>query len=263
MKRAVEVAEQERLPAEATAWTQFMLGEEYFQTGNLDEAAKAFADSLVSYPGYHRALAGLAKTRAAQGRFEDAIELYRGAMNVIPMPLYAAALGDVYRRIGNKGEADKQYRLVEYIARLNEINQVVYNRDLALFYADHDTNLQKALDLARNELKVRRDVYTWDALAFALYKGGRSKDAAKADRNALRMGTRDALLFYHAGLIQARLGRRDQAQHYFALALHTNPQFHVFYADDARRILEQFARQRHGGESAASRGSERNAWCAS
>ena len=63
---------------------------------------------------------------------------------------------------------------------LGNINQVLHNRDLALFYADHDMKLAEALDLAQKELEVRHDIYTWDALAWALYKNGKLTEAAKA-----------------------------------------------------------------------------------
>ena len=46
------------------------------------------------------------------------------------------------------------------------------NRNLALALADLDHNVARALELARSELGVRTDVYTWDALAWALYKNG-------------------------------------------------------------------------------------------
>src|SRR5207249_1892087 len=81
------------------------------------------------------------------------------ALGVIPLPDYAAALGDVYARIGRSDEARRQYDLVEYIGRLNAINKVIYNRELAYFYADHDMKLEQALDLAKKELEVRKDVY--------------------------------------------------------------------------------------------------------
>ena len=37
------------------------------------------------------------------------------------------------------------------------------NRNLALIFADHDRNLDRAADLVENEIKVRPDVYTQDA----------------------------------------------------------------------------------------------------
>src|SRR5439155_1501071 len=93
---------------------------------------------------------------AAPGRsllLQPALELYKRALGVIPLPDYAAALGDVYARIGRSDEARRQYDLVEYIGRLNAINKVIYNRELAYFYADHDMKLEQALDLAKKELE--------------------------------------------------------------------------------------------------------------
>jgi hypothetical protein len=71
---------------------------------------------------------------------------------------------------------------------LGHINQVLHNRDLALFYADHDIKLDEALALAHKEFEVRHDIYTWDALAWALYKNGKYQEASDAIDNALRPG---------------------------------------------------------------------------
>ena len=59
---------------------------------------------------------------------------------------------------------------------------------------------------------MRRGIYTWDALAWALYKNGKYQEASDAMQNALRPGTRDALLFFHAGMIANRLGQTSQAR---------------------------------------------------
>jgi Tfp pilus assembly protein PilF len=56
-------------------------------------------------------------------------------------------------------------------------------------------------------------------------------------QQALQLGTRDARLFFHAGMIQQRLGHTAQAQAYLQRALETNAHFHLFYADLARRTL--------------------------
>src|SRR5262249_32743696 len=147
-------------PKEHLAWTQVQLGETLFATGNVSQAETAYRDALVTYPAYHPALAGLAKVRSSQQRAQDAIELYHEAITVIPLPGYVAALGDVYTKIGDGEAAKKQYDLVEYIGRLNTLNQTLYNRELALFYADHDLKLPEALQLAERELEVRKDIYT-------------------------------------------------------------------------------------------------------
>jgi tetratricopeptide (TPR) repeat protein len=154
------------------------------------------------------------------------------------MPIYVAELGDVYARAGNAAEATKQYQLVEYIGLLGRINQVLHNRDLALFYADHDTKLDESLALARKEFEVRHDIYTWDALAWALYKNGKYQEASDAMDHALRPGARDALLFFHAGMIASRLGQTSLAKDRLQAALSINPQFHVIYSEAARQQLK-------------------------
>jgi Tfp pilus assembly protein PilF len=114
----------------------------------------------------------------------------------------------------------------------------LHNRDLALFYADHDIKLGEALALAHKEFEVRHDVYTWDALAWALYKNGKYQEANDAMENALRPGTRDALLLFHAGMIAGRMGQPAQAKERLEQALAINPHFHVIYADIARQQLK-------------------------
>jgi len=173
MRRAVEAARDDPASREPLAWSQAQLGEVAFQIGRTAEADAAYGAALATYPGYHRALAGLARVRGAQHRYVDAVDLYRKALAVIPLPEYAAALGDVHAKMGQRDEARKQYALVEYIGALNALNKTVYNRELALFYADHDMKPVDALRLARKELDVRRDIYTHDVLAWALYRNGR------------------------------------------------------------------------------------------
>jgi tetratricopeptide (TPR) repeat protein len=239
MRRAVEISTASRMARETVAWSDFTLGDDYFLEGDLAGAQAAYNDALKTYPDYHRALAGSAKVAAAEGRLSDAIGLYRKAIGVIPLPVYAAALGDVYTRAGKPAEAKKQYDLVAYIARLNDFNRNVYNRELSLFYSDHDIHPEEALELARREFEVRHDIYTWDAVAWALYRNNKQQEAADAIKEALRLDTKDSLLFFHAGMIYQRLGDNEKAGDYLRRALALNPQFHLLFADIARATLQK------------------------
>ena len=238
MQDAVAAGVEARLPSENLAWLYFELGEYYFQAGNAGAANTSYLAALTIHPGDYRALAGLGKVRANQGRYAEAITLYQRAIAVVPMPIYVAELGDLHTKTGDTAEAKQQYQLVEYIGLLGHINQVLHNRDLALFYADHDRKLTESLALAHKEFEVRQDVYTWDALAWALYKSGKYQDAEDAMGHALRFGTKDSLLLFHAGMISEALGKNLQAQLQLGEAIRTNPHFHVLYADAARKQLE-------------------------
>jgi tetratricopeptide (TPR) repeat protein len=241
-ERGIEALLKDKSPPENVAWAEFRLGELAFSRGDLVQAETAYRNALQSYAGYHWALGGLARVRAGQKRYEDAIKLYQQAIAVIPLPQYAAALGDVYTKLDRRREAAKQYALVGYIGYLNAINKEIYNRELALFYADHDLKLPQALELAERELQVRRDVYTYDVLAWALYKNQKPEAALRAMTEALKLGTKEARFFFHAGMIHQATGDTDKARDFLQRALTTNPHFHVLQAEVAEQTLRALGR---------------------
>jgi tetratricopeptide (TPR) repeat protein len=244
MNRAISAALQTRVPRENLAWLYFELGERYFQAGDLKYAEQSYGAGIAADPNHYRSLAGLAKVRAAQARLGESAQLYERSIAILPFPPYLAELGDVYRKMGKDKEAQQQYDLVEYIAHLSKLNQVLANRELALFYADQEIKLPEALEFARNELKVRHDIYTWDALAWVLYKSRRFQEADDAMKNALKLNTNDSMLLFHAGMIDHALGRDVDAERLLRQALKTNAQFHIFYADVASHTLEDISRSR-------------------
>jgi tetratricopeptide (TPR) repeat protein len=230
MTAAVAEGSEASIPTENQAWLYYELGEFQAQAGDAADANAAYLTALKVHPGDYRALAGLARLRANHGRYDEAITLYRKAIAVVPMPMFVAELGDLYQKAGRLDEAKKEYDLVEYIGRLGKVNQVLHNRDLALFYADHDIKLSEALELAHKEFEVRRDIYTWDALAWALYKNGKFVEAESASDEALKYGTRDALLLFHAGTIADKLGQQNRARIQLKMALEINPDFSLRYS---------------------------------
>jgi hypothetical protein len=55
---------------------------------------------------------------------------------------------------------------------------------------------------------------------------------------ALGLHTNDSLLLFHAGLIYHSLAEDSEAADFLTRALKTNPHFHVFQTEVARRTLE-------------------------
>lgn len=212
-------------------------GQVELDTGHYADAARLFAAALEETPGSFVALAGLARARGAQGRRAEAIGLYEKAVAVLPDPATVAALGDLYRLDAKPAQAATEYGTVEVTATLGQLNQQVYNRVLALFYADHDTRVDDARRLSQSELEVRKDVFGYDAYAWALFKGGRLQEARGASDKAQGQHTRDARILYHAGMISAALGERDRARTELSDALAISPQFDPLQAPRARDAL--------------------------
>src|SRR5204863_7174550 len=119
-----------------------------------------------------RALGGLARARAAQGDIAGAIVAYEHATRVFPDLAQVGALGDLYRIVGREADALAQYQLVEHIGTLGALAGALYDRQLALFRADHDVDVDGAYDAAAREYAVRRDVYGAAAAAWSEPKAG-------------------------------------------------------------------------------------------
>jgi len=224
---------------ETVAWCRWQLGETAFMTGDYKTAEQHYRDALVTFPDYYRALFGLGRSLAAQNDFAGAIEQIERAVKRFPDPIYVAALGDLYKLTGREREASAQYQLVEQIARLNQLNGTLYNRQLALFLTDHDMKAEEAYTNAAREYQVRRDIYGADALAWAALKAGKVSEAQAAMKDALRLGTRDARLFYHAGMIAKAAGEMASARDYLQRALQLNPQFDPLQAAIAVKALAE------------------------
>ena len=226
-------------PRETVAWIRWQLGETAFSVGDYETAEQFYQDALTTFPNYYRAVASMGRVRAARNDLPDAIENYEKATRLLPDPTYVAALGDLDAVAGRAEDAKNQYELVEQIGKLNRLNGTLYNRQLALFYADHDLKPEAGYDLAAGEYEIRRDIYGADALAWTALKAGKLPEANAAIKDALRLNTQDAKLFYHAGMIEKAAGNNNRAVEYLEKALKLNPVFDALQAEKARAALQE------------------------
>jgi tetratricopeptide (TPR) repeat protein len=234
MKRAAAAAEGTSEPA---AWTLVELGNLHYNSGRLRLAQRAYREALARFPAYHRAEAALARVEAARGRIDRAVALYRRALEAVPLPEYAAALGETLEAAGRIEEADEAYELVDVMQRLFEANGARTELETALVDLDRRRNLVDALARAREAYAEQRSIQAEDVLAWALYLNGRCTEARTYSVRALRLGTRDALKLFHRGMIERCLGRPAEARTFFARALAVNPYFSLRWAPVALEAL--------------------------
>jgi len=245
MRRAAKVANP--WDREGVAWYRLQLGNELMNAGLLAEGEREVDIALHTFPNYHLALAAKARARVAAGDLESAVDFYQQAQERVPLPDTAIALGDLYTHLGYLEQAKRQYDLVEFIERAGTAISQTYSREIALFWADRNLKLDQALAIAQRERLTRSDIYTFDVLAWCLFKQGALPEAKTAVDQALRLGTRDARIYYHAGMIERGLGDRLKARNYLKLALQINPYFDILQADIARQTLNSITKEEGEG----------------
>jgi tetratricopeptide (TPR) repeat protein len=216
---------------EPGAWTLTQAAMIFFHEGDYDGAEAGFDRALSRMSAYPPALVGKARVAMARGAAQQAISLLRAAYDASPLIETAWLLGDAHSMAGDAEGARRAYDLVERRGLRTD------HRTLALFWATRNEHAAEALALAEAELRVRRDLYTEDAYAWALYRNGKIDEAKAAIGRALEHHTRDARLWYHAGAIRIAAGEAQAGRELVGRALALEPSFDLTGAAEARRIL--------------------------
>lgn len=224
------------LAPENTAYVEALLGNLLVYAGDLAGAADAYRDALSLVPAHAPSLAGQGRLAVAAGKLDEAIQHFKRASDIVPLPEYVIALGDAQEAAGLTEDARRSFALARAEIQLFEASGVVVDLDLALFEADHG-DPGRALSFAEAAHGAAPTVRAADALAWALHRLGRDAEAKPYVDEALRLGSRDPLLRYHAGAIEATLGDPAAARRDLELALQTDPGFSANGAAEARRLL--------------------------
>jgi tetratricopeptide (TPR) repeat protein len=236
---ASDAADRADLPS-SVAFYNYAAAEYELLAGNLDAADAHYATALTLLPGYPLAVYGQARLAYARGDVATATALATTATAALPRPDMLAFLGDLYALAGDSAKATDQYATVDFIASMtSSAGGRVYDREYGLYLSDHGTNVAHALELAQAEFAERKDVYGYDALAWALHANGRDVDALTQINQALALGTVDAKLLLHAGLIELANGQNEAGRAHLSQALALHPALSPLVVDAARKALGQ------------------------
>ena len=195
--------------AESAAWMNTQLARYLWQSGKSNEADGALDSALGFQTNYAPGLLLRGRMLLAAAKVEDAIPLLRQAAQINPLPEYHWALAEALRTAHREDEA------VAVEMQLVAKGQVTDPRTCSLYLATRRTNGELAVRLARQELAERADVFTHDALAWALSAAGKVDEAQSHLQLALAQGTQEARLAFHATVITAQAGKLDEARAWF------------------------------------------------
>jgi tetratricopeptide (TPR) repeat protein len=197
---------------ETTAWAYTRLALYEWQLGKTDKAQRALGTALELQNDYAPALLVKGRMLLAEEKFSEAVAPLKQAVALNPLPEYQWTLAEALRGAGQVDEAVKvETTLITKGAQDDP-------RTLSLYLATQQKSTEQALRLAQTELDSRADVFTHDAVAWALQSVGKTAEAQEAMKKALAEGTKDARMLYHAGVIAAEAGNKSAAKNYFQQA---------------------------------------------
>jgi tetratricopeptide (TPR) repeat protein len=221
---------------ENVAYVQTLLGQLELTRGNIGAAERAYRTALYRFPAYAGAEAGLARVEAARGDLPAAIDRLRAVVTRLPLPEYVIALGETELAAGRTRQAREDLAIVRAEQRLLAAAGVNTDTEIALFEADHGSPA-RAVKLARRAWGRAPSVRSADALGWSLTAAGRPRAGLAWAHRALRLGSRDPLFLYHAGMSARAAGFAAESRVLLRRALSLNPHFSPLYAPRAERAL--------------------------
>lgn len=187
---------------EDQAWLLTQMAHLQLLSGHVQDAENLANQALQRFPGYHYALANLAKVRISQHRYSEAVELLRQRFKAAPHAENLFDLAKALEMAGEQKEAQASFKRFEAMSLAESGRADNSNRELILYYIDRAKRPLDALRIAEKEFRVRKDVFTLDSYAWALYANGKIAEARRQIEAAKQVGVRDPKIFEHYRFIQ-------------------------------------------------------------
>lgn len=208
------------------------LGDLAWERGEPAEALGSYDTALGLVPDDAPSLAGRARSLAALGRTDQAVQTWQAALARQPLPGLLLEAGELSESLGRDGDAQTLY------GRLRTQRLPGAEVALGLLAADHGDPAEAVRLLRAEWARGHRSVGVADALGWALYRSGEPKEALEYAKRATDEGLRSALFAYHRGEIERALEEGGPARRHLAEALRINPYFSPLLAPRAKEAVK-------------------------
>lgn len=228
------------IPEEQMAWYHLRIGDFERRHGHLRDAEKALQAGLAIWPDDYRLIDASTRLYAARREWGRALEYGERLLSLSPTPEAFFLMSDISAASGDPSAAE-EYRAGAVAMLSGPLDNV--HRVASMSLLDNGLRVGEILAMAENQLDVRHDIYGEDLYAWALYRAGEYDKASKVSQAALKLGTPDSMLLYHAGMIEKALGHERSARELLERCLDIDPAFHPLAADSARTALDELRPQ--------------------
>jgi tetratricopeptide (TPR) repeat protein len=212
-----------------------LLGKLRADQGDYATAARYFRRVLMLKPGYPDAMLGLAAIEFSR-HTDAALELYRRVQRSVAAPDHAALLGEAEEAAGHPAAASRAYEAARAAFDAEEAQGANTATERAVFEASHG-DPAAAVELGRRAWRYTPSVRAADAYSWALSAGGRPRAALRFSHRAMRLGSRDPVFLFHAGIVALRAGEVERARTFLSRLVAQSPEFSPLYGPRAVRAL--------------------------
>lgn len=219
---------------EPRAYCRVQRAELLFLRGRYPEAMAELERARIDLPGY--AVAQAAHARVLLHALDDpasALPELSAALSRDPHITTRISLFEAHEALGqHTSAAEQRGEVLRFGPRLDP-------RALSLFLASRHEQPDRAVELARSEAQNRPDLWSYDALAWALYHAGHLDEAWSAMQRAIAPGIVDPRIDYHRGVLAQARGDLTTARSALLRALATSPRWDRRDAPQARELLQR------------------------
>ena len=237
MRRAIRASTPSRFDL---ATVNALLGGLSLADGDLARAGERYDEALRLYPGHIEAQLGRARVLAGRGQVEEATNEVQVVVDRMPSPAALTLLAELQHVAGDTAAEAETVALVRLTASLQEQAGQIVDLELALLEADVGTDPSRAVELARRSYDARPDnIFAADAFAWALLRASDVEAAVPFAEQAVRLGTANPLLRYHAAEVFAAAGDDERAATHLEAALQAGTAFSVRHAEAASELASR------------------------
>lgn len=210
-----------------------LIGNLEIAQGNFEAAERSLSRALEVDRDYLSAYAALGRLYVQQQRLDQASARYQELAERSPRDVTAQTMVGFLHQMQNRpDEARARY---EKVLAMDSRAAVAAN-NLAWMYAEQDTNLDMALQLAQTaKQQLPEEAGVTDTLGWVYYKKKLSTQAIQAFEEAIQLAPATPVYWYHLGLAYVQAGESIKARDALNEALKL-PGFAE--ATEARRLLQ-------------------------
>lgn len=201
-----------------TNWALSNLADLYGHDGQIRRSYQGYLQALSYNPADFHSLKGIAWIAFSHDKdTKEARRILTFLKSVHQVPDYDLLLAELAAFEENKPlEEQHLQQFADQAAR--SVYGNMYKRYLCLYLSDHQKDLDKALQIAEEEIEERPHPLSYDLLAWVYFQSGDTRKALQIMNDHVLGRSEEPVILYHAGIILKDTGNDQDAKPYLLAA---------------------------------------------